>query len=67
MSCQRCEKLESLLKDTWMMLWHATNIDFHNGVEYMGMDEGDIKGWGFYYDLENKFYELFPEEDRRPK
>jgi len=51
-------KLRRLLRDTWMMIEHATNIDFHNGVEHMGIDEGDVRGWEFYHKLRKEIEEL---------
>jgi hypothetical protein len=48
------EDLWDLCRDTWMMLEHATKIDFRNGVEHMGMDEGDITGWDYYWKLKEK-------------
>ena len=58
----KIKALSELLRDTWMMLWHAANIDFSNGNVHNGMDEGDVRGWEYYHDLENKLFELLGEE-----
>jgi len=56
------DELKALLRDTWMMLWHATDIDFSNGVVHQGVDEGDVRGWEFYHDLEQKLFDLLGED-----
>ena len=52
------QELRQLLKDTWMMLDHAANIDFSNGNVHSGIDEGSVRGWEFYHDLRKKVEEL---------
>lgn len=52
------EKLRQLLKDTWMMMEHATRIDFSNGIVHNGIDEGNVRGWEFYENLRKKVREL---------
>lgn len=48
------EDLWELCRDTWMMLEHATSIDFSNGNVYAGVDEGTVRGWEFYNKLKEK-------------
>jgi len=55
-------ELKELLRDIWMMLWHAANIDFSNGVTAHGLDEGNVRGWKFYKDLEERTIKLLGEE-----
>ena len=52
------EKLRQLLKDTWMMMEHATRIDFSNGITHAGQDEGNVRGWEMYENLRKKVKEL---------
>ena len=52
------ERLSQLLKDTWIMMEHATRIDFSNGNVHNGIDEGNVRGWEFYEDLRKKVKEL---------
>lgn len=55
------DKLKELLRDTWMMLWNVS-IDFSNGVTHQGMDEGKVRGWKMYKDLEDRLFDLLGEE-----
>jgi len=55
---RRAQELEEVLKDTWMMIEHATEIDFSNGNVYAGVDEGDVLGWKYYHELRKKVEEL---------
>ena len=47
------EELKDLIRDTWMMISHA-KIDFSNGVEHAGMDEGRVKGGKHFRELEER-------------
>ena len=49
---------EHLLKDTWLMIHDATNIDFSNGNVYAGVDEGHQAGWAFYAKLQKRAEKL---------
>ncbi len=48
------DELKRLCKDTWQMLELGAKIDFSNGNNYAGVDEGDVLGWQYYNHLLDK-------------
>ncbi len=48
------KKLRRLLNETWFML-DECKVDFSNGVVApCGTDEGNVRGWEFYHNLEKE-------------
>ena len=55
------EKIKGVAWAFKEMIEHTDQDLFKNGVEYMGQDEGSIKGWEYFKKISDLYKELFDE------